>query len=93
MLVPGSILLAGFNDFHFLLFSQLEETEFNHTNFKNKILILVQLTLETTNTGTTNTDTKADNDGNVGNCKVWMMNPFLGDKKKAKVAIIEFSDF
>lgn len=89
MLVPGSILLAGLMISLSIIFS-VRGTELTTLTTKTNT--------GTTNTGTTNTGTtnigttNTDNDGNVGTVSM-DDDPFLGDKKKAKVAIIEFSDF
>lgn len=90
MLVPGSILLAGLMISLSIIFS-VRGTELTSLTTNTNTNTGTTNT-GTTNTGTTNTDTGTDNDGNVGTVSM-DDDPFLGDKKKAKVAIIEFSDF
>lgn len=87
MLVPASIVLGALMISLSIIFS------FRGSNISNT------LTNKNTDTGTTDTGTTADpttdvnaNDGKISSVS-FDDDPYSGDKSKAKVAIVEFSDF
>jgi protein-disulfide isomerase len=86
MLVPGAILLAGLMISLSIIFS------FRGTNLSTYTATKTGDT--TTGTDTTGTDTQTDdsNDGPIAEVSL-DDDPIKGDIKKAKIAIIEFSDF
>lgn len=86
LLVPGAILLAGLMVSLSIIFSFRGASLTNLSADKGS---------DTTNTdtGTTDTGTKPDqNDGTVGEVAL-DGDPYQGDLNKAKVAIVEFSDY
>lgn len=90
LLVPGSILLAGLMVSLSIIFSVRGTELSSYSPTKNDTNTNTDTKKD--DKDTTNTDTNAQNDGNVGTVSL-DDDPFLGDKKKAQVAIIEFSDY